>query len=81
MKIKELSLGRFNNMKDLENFVNKVSTLKSDVRVISEKYDIDAKSLLGMMTMMHQKNIRVAFAYSNQAELNSTCELLSAWAA
>lgn len=81
MKIKELSLGKFNNLKDLQNFVNNASTIKGDVRVMSDRFDVNGKSLLGMMLMLRAKNIRVAFAYNNEAELADTCEKFSAWAA
>lgn len=78
-QIKTFRLTGFNDIKDVALFSKAADTIESDVRILTDKYIVNGKSILGVTSIMLEKNQLLEIAYANEAELVSSIEALSAW--
>ncbi len=68
MKTYEIMLGSINEVK---NFVNMVNKYDCDVDLISGRYVVDAKSIMGIFSLDLAKPIKVEVHSDNAAELEA----------
>ena len=58
-----------NEMKKLNSFVNVVSTFESDVDAIRDRYVINAKSIMGLVTLDLSKPLEITIYSEDEVEI------------
>ena len=57
---------KFNTFNDVKIFCNEVSKINSDVLMKSEKYTVDAKSIMGIFSLDLSKELELEILDSNE---------------
>lgn len=57
---------KFNTFNDVKIFCNEVSKINSDVLMKSEKYTVDAKSIMGIFSLDLSKELKLEILDSNE---------------
>ena len=78
-KIKIVDLKMFDSFKDAQDFVNTVSDVDNNISVIAGKYIVNAKSILGVMSIFYEDNFKLEISYKNENEVENILELLERW--
>ena len=65
-----------NEMTKLNGFVNVVSTFESNIDAIRGRYIIDAKSILGVMSLDLSKPLEIALISDDEAEIARFIEVM-----
>lgn len=65
-----------NEITKLNGFINVVTTFESDVDAIRGHYVIDAKSILGMMSLDLSKPLEIALNSNDEAEIARFIEVM-----
>lgn len=65
-----------NEITKLNGFINVVTTFESDVDAIRGHYVIDAKSILGMMSLDLSKPLEIALNSDDEAEIARFIEVM-----
>lgn len=66
---------KFSKFEDINNFVNKVNSLPCNVEACSDKYVVNAKSIIGLFSLNLAKPIELVI----NSEDRSYKELFSEW--
>lgn len=59
---------KFKNFEEVANFIEDMTSLNTDVDVISNKYIVSAKSIMGLLTLDLSKNLDVFFYGDEESE-------------
>ena len=78
-KIKIVDLKMFDSFKDAQDFVNTASDVDNNISVIAGKYIVNAKSILGVMSIFYEDNFKLEISYKNENEVENILELLERW--
>ena len=78
-KIKIVDLKMFDSFKDAQDFVNTASDVDNNISVIAGKYNVNAKSILGVMSIFYEDNFKLEISYKNENEVENILELLERW--
>ena len=78
-KIKIVDLKMFDSFKDAQDFVNTASDVDNNISVIAGKYIVNAKSILGVMSIFYEDNFKLEISYKNENEVVNILELLKRW--
>ena len=76
MKETKIFLGSIEKVKD---FVNEVSRLDCDVDIVSGRYVIDAKSIMGLLSLGIPKEIFIVIHTNNKDVISKFEEDISKW--
>ena len=78
-KIKIVDLRRFDRFKDVQDFVRVANKADNNVSVIAGKYIVNAKSILGMMSIFYEDSFKLEISYKNENEVENILKLLEGW--
>jgi len=59
-----------NSITDVKNFVNIVNKYSCDIELKSGKYIVDAKSIMGILSLDLSKPIKIEFNCDNSEQIN-----------
>ena len=65
-----------NEIKKVNWFVQEVTSFESDIDLVSGRYVIDAKSIMGIFSLDLSKPIEVVIDSDNEAEINRFAEVM-----
>ena len=65
-----------NEVDKLKNFVNDVSRFEADFDAVRDRYVIDAKSIMGMMSLNLSKPIDIVVNFKEESEIEKILEML-----
>lgn len=74
MKTVQISL---NSIDKVKSFVNAITQFETDFDLISGRYVIDAKSIMGIFSLDLSKPIDLAIHTDSESEMNEILELLN----
>lgn len=77
MKTVNISLFSDNSMERVKVFVRTITEFKCDMDLLSGRYVIDAKSILGIFSLDLSKPITLSIHTNDEAELTRITEALS----
>lgn len=78
-KIKIVDLRRFDSFKDVQDFVRDANKTDNNISVIANKYIVNAKSILGMMSIFYEDNFKLEISYKNENEVENILKSLEGW--
>ena len=62
-----------------ENDKNILKILDNNISVIAGKYIVNAKSILGVMSIFYEDNFKLEISYKNENEVENILKLLKRW--
>lgn len=70
---------RLNSIDKVKNFVNQMSTLDADIDLISGRYIIDAKSIMGVFSLDLTHDIEIRIDTESKEELEKFKNIIKAY--
>lgn len=70
---------RLNSIDKVKNFVNQMSTLDADIDLISGRYIIDAKSIMGVFSLDLTHDIEIKIDTESKEELEKFKNIIKAY--
>lgn len=70
---------RLNSIDKVKNFVNQMSTLDADIDLISGRYVIDAKSIMGVFSLDLTHDIEIRIDTESKEELEKFKNIIKAY--
>lgn len=65
-----------NQLEMMKRFVSIISTFESDVDAVRDKYTIDAKSIMGLLTLDLSKPLDIVLNSKDEDEVNRFLEVM-----
>lgn len=69
---------KLDTINDVKNFVNAVTTFECDFDIVSERYVVDAKSIMGIFSLELSKPLALHINSDNEKEINAVLKAISA---
>lgn len=67
---------KINNIEDIKKFQDEITKFETDIDITRGRYIIDAKSMLGILTIDLAKPIDVVLHSDNETEINKFKEIM-----
>ena len=69
---------KLDTINDVKNFVNAVTTFECDFDIVSGRYVVDAKSIMGIFSLELSKPIALHINSDDEKEINAVLKAISA---
>ncbi len=69
---------KLDTINDVKNFVNAVTVFECDFDIVSERYVVDAKSIMGIFSLELSKPLALHINSDDEKEINAVLKTISA---
>ena len=69
---------KLDTINDVKNFVNAVTDFECDFDIVSERYVVDAKSIMGIFSLELSKPLALHINSDDEKEINAALKTISA---
>lgn len=69
---------KLETINDVKNFVSAVTTFECDFDIVSERYVVDAKSIMGIFSLELSKPLALHINSDDEKEINAVLKAISA---